>query len=90
MTDYGMMLMYILNTICLDTVVMHASVVVNDGKGYLLLGKSGTGKSTHCNLWKRYVPGSDCLNDDHPVVRIVGDVPMVYGCLLYTSDAADE
>lgn len=79
MTDYGMMLMYILNTICLDTVVMHASVVVNDGKGYLLLGKSGTGKSTHCNLWKRYVPGSDCLNDDHPVVRLVGDVPMVYG-----------
>ncbi|MBR5064457.1 MAG: hypothetical protein IKX05_07060, partial [Bacteroidales bacterium] len=26
---------------------MHASVVMNDGKGYLFLGKSGTGKSTH-------------------------------------------
>ena len=79
MTDYGLMLMYILNTICLDTVVMHASVILSEGKGYLLTGKSGTGKSTHCNLWQEYIPGCDKLNDDHPVVRIVEDIPMVYG-----------
>ena len=30
---------------------IHASAVVSDGKAYLFLGKSGTGKSTHARLW---------------------------------------
>lgn len=79
MADYGIMLMYIVNTVCLDTFVMHASVVLNEGYGYLLLGRSGTGKSTHCDLWIRCIPGSERLNDDHPVVRLVGNRPLVYG-----------
>lgn len=78
-TDYGVMLMYILNTVCLDTFVMHASVVINGGYGYLLMGKSGTGKSTHCSLWMKYIFGSKRLNDDHPVVRFIDNMPVVYG-----------
>lgn len=77
--DYGIMLMYILNTACLDTFVMHASVVLSGGYGYLLQGKSGTGKSTHCSLWMKYISGSERLNDDHPVVRIIDHMPIVYG-----------
>lgn len=79
MTDYGIMLMYILNTAPLETFVMHASAVVSKGKGYLLMGKSGTGKSTHCDLWERHIPGSERLNDDHPVIRFTNDIPEVYG-----------
>lgn len=79
MADYGMMLMYMLNAISFDTVVMHASVILSAGQGYLLMGKSGTGKSTHCDLWRKYIPGCERLNDDHPVVRIVDNIPMVYG-----------
>ena len=63
-----------------DTFLIHASAVENDGKGYLFLGKSGMGKSTHSALWMRYVEGTDLLNDDNPAIRITidGDVN-VYG-----------
>lgn len=50
--------------------LMHASVTMYDGFGYLFLGKSGTGKSTHSKLWRQYVDGADLLNDDNPAVRV--------------------
>lgn len=62
-----------------QTVLMHASVIMNKNKGYLFLGKSGTGKSTHSRLWMQHVPGSDLLNDDNPAVRVVRDKVYVYG-----------
>lgn len=59
---------------------MHASVTVNGGKGYLFLGKSGTGKSTHSSLWLKYIPGSWLLNDDNPVLRLMpGGEVRVFG-----------
>lgn len=58
---------------------MHASVIRNDGRGYLFLGKSGTGKSTHTRLWLSHIPGSDLMNDDNPVVRVVEGTVHVYG-----------
>lgn len=62
-----------------DTVLMHASVIRKDGKGYLCLGVSGTGKSTHTGNWLKYIPGTDLMNDDNPVVRIVDGVATVFG-----------
>ncbi len=53
-----------------DTILMHASVTMNGGYGYLFLGKSGTGKSTHSSLWRKHIDGSDLLNDDNPAIRI--------------------
>ena len=53
-----------------NVVLMHASVTMNNGYGYLFLGKSGTGKSTHSKLWRQYIEGSDLLNDDNPAVRL--------------------
>jgi hypothetical protein len=50
-------------------VLMHASVVLLDDKGYMFLGKSGTGKSTHSRLWLQTFPGAELLNDDNPAVR---------------------
>ena len=62
------------------TLLMHASVVRKDGKGYLCLGVSGTGKSTHTQNWLKYVEGTDLMNDDNPVVRVESDnVVRVYG-----------
>lgn len=52
------------------TVLLHASVAVRDGRGYLFLGKSGTGKSTHSQLWIRHLRGSWLLNDDNPAVCV--------------------
>ena len=74
-----MMLMFAFSTACLDTLLMHASVTMKDGKGYLFLGKSGTGKSTHSQLWISNIAGCELLNDDNPVLRVVDGVVHVYG-----------
>lgn len=66
----ALMLCYLLATVRLDTALMHASAIMNNGTAYLFLGRSGTGKSTHSNLWLQHIPGSELLNDDHPIIRI--------------------
>ena len=75
----ALMLMFAFRTAGMDTIEIHASCVVKDEKGFLFLGKSGTGKSTHSRLWLRNVPGARLLNDDNPVIRIVDGVSRVYG-----------
>ena len=62
-----------------SAVSLHASVVVNDGKAVLFMGKSGTGKSTHSRLWLKHISGTSLLNDDNPIVRLNDDEAMVYG-----------
>ena len=74
-----MMLMFALSTACRDALLMHASVTMKDGKGYLFLGKSGTGKSTHSQLWINNIGGCELLNDDNPVLRVVDGQVHVYG-----------
>lgn len=49
--------------------LMHSSVPMKDGYGYLCQGKSGTGKSTHSSLWLKHIAGTELLNDDNPAVR---------------------
>lgn len=75
-----MMLMYAFSTACKETLLMHASVTIKDGKGYLFLGKSGTGKSTHSQLWIDNIGGCELLNDDNPILRVDADgCVRVYG-----------
>lgn len=75
-----MMLMYAFATAQKNTLMMHSSVTVKDGKAYMFLGKSGTGKSTHSQLWMKNIEGCELLNDDNPVLRVEdnGEV-CVYG-----------
>lgn len=76
----SMMIAFAFSAAYYDTLLIHASVTMNGGKGYLFLGKSGTGKSTHSSLWLKYIPGSDLLNDDNPAVRVLDDNKIeVYG-----------
>ena len=67
--DNALMVLFALATADKGTVLFHASTVSHEGKGYMFLGPSGTGKSTHASLWQRYVPGTALVNDDNPVVR---------------------
>lgn len=48
--------------------------------GYLFLGHSGTGKSTHARQWLAAFPDAWLLNDDNPILRVMenGEV-RVYG-----------
>lgn len=75
-----MMLMFAFSTARKNTLLMHSSVTVKDGKGYLFLGTSGTGKSTHSQLWINTIEGCELLNDDNPVLRVGDDGTVrVYG-----------
>ncbi len=76
----SMMILYAFTTASKGTLEMHSSVIKRGGYGYMFLGKSGTGKSTHSSLWLKYLEGSELLNDDNPILRIGEDgVARVYG-----------
>lgn len=65
-----LMMLYAFASAPHGTLLMHASVVAYQGKGYLFLGKSGTGKSTHSRLWLNHIEGCYLLNDDNPLLHI--------------------
>ena len=63
-----------------DAFLMHATAVRVDNDAYLFIGPSGTGKSTHGVLWKRYFKDRmTTINDDKPLVQIVDDQIIVCG-----------
>ena len=69
----SLMVLYALATAGLGTALFHSAVVNYKGRGYMFLGKSGTGKSTHARLWLKHIEGSELMNDDNPVVRFFDD-----------------
>lgn len=76
----ALMVMYALATSNKRTALFHSSVVSYQERGYMFLGQSGTGKSTHSSLWLKHIEGTALVNDDNPVVRVSenGEV-RVYG-----------
>lgn len=55
--------------------MIHSSCVVVDGRAYLFSAASGTGKSTHTELWlKKFGDRAYILNDDKPAVRLIDGV----------------
>lgn len=75
----AMMLLYTFCTTPMDTLMVHASVIVHGDGAYMFLGKSGTGKSTHSRLWLSHIEDTELLNDDNPVIRVNGSGVSVYG-----------
>ena len=73
------MIAYAYATADKKTVLMHASVVSLEGRGYLMTAPSGTGKSTHTRLWRQCFDQCELVNDDNPVVRIEQGKAIVYG-----------
>lgn len=69
------------NTVILhDGFVIHSSSIDYAGHGIIFSAPSGTGKSTHVNLWNTYY-AENChiINDDTPPIRIINDVPYLFG-----------
>lgn len=63
-----------------DGMMLHSSAVVVDGNAYLFSAKSGTGKSTHTELWlKLFGDKAYILNDDKPAIRYVDGSLYAYG-----------
>ena len=63
----------------LNRMLLHCAVLEYDGKGYAFLGRSGTGKSTHTRLWKKYLGTPKMINGDKPILECVGDGFLAHG-----------
>lgn len=60
-------------------ILLHSSCVVVDDRAYAFSADSGTGKSTHTQLWlKHFGDRAYMLNDDKPAIRIIDGE--VYAC----------
>lgn len=81
LSDRLIMIAFSVASAMVGCIKVHASVVELSGKALVLMGVSGTGKSTHSRLWLQYISGCSLLNDDEPIVRLTpsGQV-RVYGC----------
>ena len=76
----AVMVLYALATANRRTALFHSSVVSFKDNAYMFLGPSGTGKSTHARLWLEHIEGTELVNDDNPVVRVLDDGSIrVYG-----------
>lgn len=62
-----------------EMLFMHGSAISYNGKAYIFVAPSGTGKSTHRRLWKeRFGEAVTVINDDKPFLTFVED--KVYLC----------
>lgn len=62
-----------------DTFLMHGAAVAVGESAYLFTAKSGTGKTTHINLWLQRQPGAFVVNGDKPLIQLVPDGVYVCG-----------
>ena len=63
-----------------NALILHCSALSMDDKGYLFTAPSGTGKSTHAKLWRDiFKDRVVMINDDKPVIRLIGNEFYVYG-----------
>lgn len=62
-----------------DRFVFHGAAVEYGGNAYLFTAPSGTGKTTHINLWRKYLGDKvGIINGDKPIVK-VAQASIVYG-----------
>lgn len=60
--------------------VLHGSSIALDGEGLVFSADSGTGKSTHTNLWRQHFGERvEIINDDKPAIKIENRKAFVYG-----------
>lgn len=76
---FGLWMMFGLCITPLGGIAIHSSVLVKDNRAVLCLGESGTGKSTHTRLWREHIEGTQLLNDDSPIIRLVDGIPTAFG-----------
>ena len=76
---FGLWTLYNIAAVGRGAVAFHSSVIRFRDRGVLFLGESGTGKSTHTQLWREHIPGAELLNDDSPIISDGDGIPQVWG-----------
>ncbi len=60
--------------------VFHGAAISYGGRGYIFTAPSGTGKSTHIRLWRRYLGKAvDIVNGDKPIITVDDGGAVVHG-----------
>lgn len=60
--------------------LMHGAVITWKNQAYMFTAPSGTGKTTHISLWKKFLGDDvDIVNGDKPFIRIDGNKAIAYG-----------
>ena len=64
-----------------DRFVFHGAAVKVDGKGFVFSAPSGTGKSTHVMLLKKYFGDKvTIINGDKPILKVAGEGATICPC----------
>lgn len=72
--------MFYVNLLQRNGMMLHASAVEMDGKAYLFSGQCGAGKSTHTRLWQStFGDKAQVFNDDKPALRYMDGRWYAYG-----------
>lgn len=63
-----------------DMFLMHGAVISWKGNAYMFTAPSGTGKSTHISLWRKYLgEGVQSINGDKPFLSVSDTEVRAYG-----------
>ena len=63
-----------------DVLLLHGSTIAVDGKAYLFMAKSGTGKSTHTRFWREiFGQRAVMINDDKPFLQLTEHGTIAFG-----------
>ena len=63
-----------------DVLLVHGSALCMDGRAYVFIARSGTGKSTHARLWREaFGERVWMINDDKPLLKIEDEGVTVWG-----------
>ena len=62
-----------------NAIVFHGAAVAVGEQAFLFTAKSGTGKTTHTNLWLKNIDGSYIVNGDKPILRVTDGKVFVCG-----------
>lgn len=63
-----------------DRILFHGSALAIDGKGIIFSARSGVGKSTHAELWRKaFGERVTMVNDDKPFIWVGENNSVVYG-----------
>lgn len=63
-----------------NRLVFHGAVITFQEEGYLFTAPSGTGKTTHIRLWKKYLGQAvDIVNGDKPILSVEKDNVRAHG-----------
>jgi hypothetical protein len=82
----GLILYYL--TVIYGDILIHASGILHNGKGYLFSGISGKGKSTIAMLWENAC--ARVIHDDRLIIRNTGSGYRMYNTPVYNNDDPRE